>query len=112
MACDWRRNARRSKALNDSSKLVEISEDEFERLKEAKDAFRDLAARMRAFALNEHLAVWFVRLWRYDPWEASVALWGSLAYCTKRAALLPMLKAISSGRWASVPPNRNALAVG
>jgi hypothetical protein len=45
-------------------------------LREAKDAFRDLAARMRAFALNEHLAVWLVRLWRYDPWEASVALLG------------------------------------
>jgi len=52
---------------------VEITAEEFKRLQEAQNAFRDLASRMRAFALNEHLAVWLVK-WRYDPWEASVAL--------------------------------------
>jgi HAMP domain-containing protein len=52
---------------------VEITADEFKRLQEAQNAFRDLASRMRAFALNEHLAVWLVK-WRYDPWEASDAL--------------------------------------
>src|SRR6266540_7241592 len=56
-----------------STEPVEISEGELKRLQEALNAFRDLAARMRAFALNEHLAVWLVK-WRYDPWEASVAL--------------------------------------
>jgi hypothetical protein len=52
---------------------IDISEEEMKRLQEAQDAFRDLAARMRAFALNEHLAVWLVK-WRYDPWKASEAL--------------------------------------
>jgi hypothetical protein len=51
----------------------ELSDDEIKRLREAVDVFRDLAARMRAFARNEHLAVWFVK-WRYDPWKASEAL--------------------------------------
>ena len=37
--------------------------------------FRDLAAKMRAFAENEFLAVWIVRL-RYDPKAASSALIG------------------------------------
>jgi hypothetical protein len=58
---------------NGTTKPIELSEEEFERLQEAQHAFRDLASRMRAFALNEHLAVWLVR-WRYDPWEASDAL--------------------------------------
>ena len=52
---------------------IELSDDEIKRLSEAQSVFRDLAARMRAFALNERLAVWFVK-WRYDPWEASEAL--------------------------------------
>jgi hypothetical protein len=56
-----------------SVESVDVPEDEIKRLREAVDVFRDLAARMRAFALNEHLAVWFVK-WRYDPWEASTAL--------------------------------------
>jgi hypothetical protein len=60
---------------NGSVKPVEISEEEFEGLREAQEVFRDLAARMRAFALNERLALWFVQ-WRYDPWEASEALFG------------------------------------
>jgi hypothetical protein len=59
--------------LDGTIKPVELSEEELKRLLEAQNAFRDLAARMRAFALNEHLAVWFVK-WRYDPWEASEAL--------------------------------------
>lgn len=50
-----------------------ISKDETKRLSDAVDVFRDLGARMRAFALNEPLAVWIVK-WRYDPWEASEAL--------------------------------------
>jgi hypothetical protein len=56
-----------------SKEQVDVSDEEMKRLEEAQNAFRDLAARMRAFALNEHLAVWFVK-WRYDPWEASEAL--------------------------------------
>jgi hypothetical protein len=49
-------------------------EAELERLHEAEDTFRDLAARMRAFALNEPLAVWLVGLWRFNPMTASNAL--------------------------------------
>jgi hypothetical protein len=51
----------------------DLSDDEIERLHEAQRVFRDLAARMRAFAPNEHFAVFFVKRC-YDPWEASVAL--------------------------------------
>ena len=56
-----------------SVEQVEISEEEMKRLQEAQNAFRDLSARMRAFALNERLAVWVVKQ-QYDPWEASEAL--------------------------------------
>jgi hypothetical protein len=56
-----------------TSKPVELSDKELKRLQEAQNVFRDLAARMRAFALNEHLAVWLVK-WRYDPWQASEVL--------------------------------------
>ncbi|WP_157450336.1 hypothetical protein [Bradyrhizobium sp. ARR65] len=41
---------------------------------EAEDTFRDLAARMRAFALNEPFAVRLVSLWKIDPMAASTAL--------------------------------------
>ena len=53
---------------------VEISEGDRARLREAEDTFRDLAARMRAFALNEPFAVRLVWLWRYDPMQASICL--------------------------------------
>jgi hypothetical protein len=55
---------------------VELTEVELYRLREAQEEFRDLAARMRAFALNEPLTVWFVKLWHYDSLEASAALLG------------------------------------
>jgi len=58
-----------------SVKQIDLSDEEIKRLREAEGVFRDLAARMRAFALNERMAVWLVRL-RYDPWEASEALLG------------------------------------
>lgn len=62
--------------LDGTRKPVEgITDDDIERLREAKDCFRDLAARMRAFALNEPFAKWFVE-WRYDPWRASETLLG------------------------------------
>jgi hypothetical protein len=59
-----------------SIEAVEISGGEIERLREAIDAFRDLAARTRALALNEPLAVWLVKFWGYDPMEASSRLLG------------------------------------
>jgi hypothetical protein len=43
-------------------------------LRKAQEEFRDLAARMRALALNELPTVWFVKLWHYDPLEGSAAL--------------------------------------
>jgi hypothetical protein len=54
----------------------EIGDDDLKRLREAQSVFRDLAARMRAFALNETFAVGLVKMWGYDPMEASVALLG------------------------------------
>jgi hypothetical protein len=60
-------------SVDGSVKQIERSAEEVERLHEAIGVFRDLAARMRAFALNERVAVWLVRWW-YDPLEASEAL--------------------------------------
>jgi hypothetical protein len=51
----------------------ELTEPELDRLRKAQEEFRVLAARMRAFALNEPATVWFVKLWHYDPLEASTA---------------------------------------
>src|SRR6478672_2322792 len=53
---------------------VSLNEDELARLREAQDTFRDLAAQMRAFALNEPFAVKLVTLWKFDPMAASTAL--------------------------------------
>jgi hypothetical protein len=54
----------------------ELTDVELDRLRKAQEEFRNLAARMRAFALNEPPTVWFVKLWHYDPLEASTALLG------------------------------------
>jgi hypothetical protein len=53
---------------------LNLGEEELSRLREAQDTFRDLAARMRAFALNEPFAVRLVSLWKFDPMAASTAL--------------------------------------
>jgi len=45
-------------------------------LEEAEGVFRDLASQMRAIAQNEILAVWIVKLLRYDPVMASAGLIG------------------------------------
>jgi hypothetical protein len=63
-------------SIDGSVEPVERTEYEIERLHEAQNAFRDLAARMRAFALNEMPAVWLVKKWGYDPMNASIALMG------------------------------------
>jgi hypothetical protein len=55
---------------------VELDDAELDRLREAEEAFRDLASRMRAFALNEPFAVRLVKWRRYDPMKASTALLG------------------------------------
>ncbi|MEK9282828.1 hypothetical protein MTR72_24890 [Bradyrhizobium sp. ISRA442] len=60
--------------VDGTTEPVDVDDDERARLREAEDTFRDLAARMRAFALNERFAVWFVRLWRFNPMTASTAL--------------------------------------
>jgi hypothetical protein len=52
-----------------------LDEDEIKRLDEAKVTYRNLAARLRAFAVNETLASWLVRR-RYDPWTAGAGLIG------------------------------------
>jgi hypothetical protein len=60
---------------DDTMVANELSDEEDKRLDEAQDIFRELAARMRAFALNEPFAVRIVKRW-YDPLEASTALLG------------------------------------
>jgi hypothetical protein len=55
---------------------LEMANGEFDRLREAQGVFRDLAARMRAFALNELPAEWLVKKWGYDPMAASTRLIG------------------------------------
>jgi hypothetical protein len=56
---------------------IKLNEEELKRMDEAIKCFRDLAARMRAFAENETVALWGVRrLLRYDPAGASKALFG------------------------------------
>ncbi|MCA1401939.1 hypothetical protein [Bradyrhizobium sp. BRP56] len=55
---------------------VELNEAELTRLHKAQEEFRTLAARMRALALNERIAVWLVRRCGYDPLKASSALLG------------------------------------
>ncbi|MHC2432751.1 hypothetical protein [Bradyrhizobium sp. USDA 4451] len=59
---------------DDKIEHVSLNKDEITRLREAQDTFRDLAARMRAFALNEPFAVQLVSLWAFDPMAASTAI--------------------------------------
>jgi hypothetical protein len=55
---------------------LELSERDAARLEQAQQTFRDLASKMRAFALNEILATWFLKKIGYDPMKASTALFG------------------------------------
>ncbi|SHG73029.1 hypothetical protein [Bradyrhizobium erythrophlei] len=55
---------------------VELDDADLDRLRKAQEEFRDLAARMRAFALNEPFAVRLVKWCGYDPLKASSALLG------------------------------------
>jgi hypothetical protein len=55
---------------------VELDDAELDRLRKAQEEFRELAARMRAFALNEIFAVRLVKWCGYDPLKASAALLG------------------------------------
>ena len=54
-------------ATSGELETFDLDEDEVTRLDEAKVAYRNLSARLRAFAVNETLASWLVRR-RYDPW--------------------------------------------
>jgi len=51
-----------------------LSEEAIERLHEAENVLRDLASQLRAFALNETLGGYAVRLLGYDPLTASLAV--------------------------------------
>ena len=55
---------------------VELDDADLDRLGKAQEEFRGLAARMRAFALNEPFAVRLVKWCGYDPLKASSALLG------------------------------------
>src|SRR6516164_7896431 len=76
---------------------VELTDVELERLRKAQEEFRDLAARMRAFALNEPLTVRFVKfcgtmiLWkRVQRFSRSPILWTPTA-----ATVLTLKKPLS-----------------
>src|SRR4051812_39017109 len=58
--------AREKQSPDGTTEILERSEDEIERLHEAQDTFRDLAAQMGALALNEPLAMLLVRARGYD----------------------------------------------
>src|SRR6266700_2373491 len=49
---------------------------DLKRLKEARDAFRELGARMLAFAHTEWLGNWLIARLRYDPIKAGRSLIG------------------------------------
>jgi hypothetical protein len=53
---------------------VELDDADMDRLRKAQEEFRGLAARMRAFALNEPFAVRLVKWCGYEPLKASSAL--------------------------------------
>lgn len=55
---------------------VGISDEDEERLRTGQKVFRELAARMGAFADNEPLAAWVVRRFGYDCRKASGGLFG------------------------------------
>ena len=65
-------NVLRARWREDPSKTWQIVEEpgfteaDAKRLEEAEGIFRELASQMRAFAQNETLAVWIVKLLRYD----------------------------------------------
>jgi hypothetical protein len=69
-------------------KVPNFSPDDAKKLREAQNAFRDLASQIRAFAVNETAARRLVSI-RYDPLGASNALFGLSnsidAYGTDRA---------------------------
>jgi hypothetical protein len=55
---------------------LELSETDIKKLEEAQVILQDLAAQLRAFALNETFALRIVRALRYSPLEASSGLFG------------------------------------
>ena len=71
----WKEIADDSGAKSGERIEIELAENEIARLEEAQRTFRDLASQMRAFAENEPLALWLVRL-RYNPLKASAGLIG------------------------------------
>ena len=61
---------------DDQRQLVELSDEEEARLREAEKTFRDLAAQMRAFAIGELFAAKTVMLLGFDSMKISAALIG------------------------------------
>ncbi len=63
-------------AVSGNREELPLSEEAIERLHEAENVLRDLASQLRAFALNETLGGYAVRLLGYDPLTASGGLFG------------------------------------
>jgi hypothetical protein len=93
-------NVRASKKASRDDQVLHVQLDnaERDRLREAQDAFRDPAARMRAFALNEPFAMRLVKWRGYDPMKASSALLGVsntiATYGSDRAAAADTLQQV------------------
>ena len=73
--------ARRKEVSDDADGSVEVerfdlSDKEIARLEQAQSVFRDLGSQMRSVAENEIMAVWILRVLRYDSLKASAGLIG------------------------------------
>ena len=62
--------------ISENVEKLDISDEQLLDLKEARKALRDLASQLRAFALNETHALYFVRRLGYDPMKAGAGLYG------------------------------------
>jgi hypothetical protein len=68
--------ARAKMSGGDHRQVVEISDEEEKRLRDAEKMFRDLAAQMRGFAVGERFAAETVKIFGFDSMETSRALIG------------------------------------
>jgi hypothetical protein len=100
--------ALKQESPNGSIKQIDLSDEEIKRLREAEGVFRDLAARMRAFALNERVAVWLVNCGTIRGKQAKRFL-GYPTHCTNTEAPARKHGRRSNARWGSVSAGERGL---
>jgi hypothetical protein len=67
----------RDKESGENLEVIDLTQYQLDRLAQAEQVFRDLAAQMHAFSQNETFARWAVaRILRYKPQKAAMALIG------------------------------------